>query len=158
MSLYVSISHHDDTVDIDTVEEMEVVGDEDDRLACSSPCVDLLTEYVDRIDIKTRVDLIEDDHLGLQESDLEELDTTFLATRESYEEVTIEDRWIESESWEQLLDHPTEYERRWRLGVDMLASKVRVVDRTEVLRYAYTWDLWDILQGEEESCDMAICR
>lgn len=99
MLLYVPVSHHDDTIDIDTIEEMEVVGDEDDRLTNRSPCVDLLAEYVDRIDIKTRVYLIEDDHLGLQESDLEELDTTFLTTRESDEEITIEDRWIESESW-----------------------------------------------------------
>ena len=146
MLLYVPVSHHDDTVDIDTVEEMEVVGDEDDRLTDRSPCVDLLAEYVNRIDIKTRVYLIEDDHLGLQESNLEELDTTFFATRESDEEVTIEDRWIESESWEQLLDHTAEYKRRWRLRVDMLTSKVCIVDRTEILRYAYAWDLWDILQ------------
>ena len=133
MLLYMSISHHDDPIDIDTIEEVEVVGDEDDRLASGSPCVDLLAEYVDRIDIKTRVYLIEDDHFWLQKSDLEELDTTFLTTRESDEEITIEDRWIESESWEQLLDHPAKYERRWRLRVDMLASKVRIVDRTEVL-------------------------
>ena len=99
MSLYTTISHHDDTIHINTVEEVEVMGDEYDRLASGSPCVDLLAEYVDRIDIKTRVYLIEDDHLGLQESDLEELDTTFLTTRESDEEITIEDRWIESESW-----------------------------------------------------------
>ena len=40
----------------------------------------------------------------------------------------------------------------------MLTSKVCIVDRTEILRYAYAWDLWDILQWEEESSDMAICR
>jgi hypothetical protein len=42
MLLYVSISHHDDTVDIDTIEEMEIVGDKDDRLPYRSPIVDLL--------------------------------------------------------------------------------------------------------------------
>ena len=125
------------------------MGDKDDRLACCSPCVDLLAEYIDRIDIETRVDLIEDDHSRVQESDLEELDTPLLTTRESDEEITIEDRWIESESWEHLLDHTAKYERRWRLGVDMLASKVCIVDRTEILRYAYTWDLWYILEREE---------
>ena len=66
MLLYVSVSHHDDTVDIDTVEEMEVVGDEDDRLASGSPCVDLLAEYVDRIDIESWVDLIEHDNTGIE--------------------------------------------------------------------------------------------
>lgn len=146
MLLYMSISHHDDTIDVDTVEEVEVVSDEDDRLACSSPCVDLPTQYVDSIDIETRVDLIEYDHSRIQECDLEELDTPLLTTRESDEEITIEYRWLESESGEHLLDHTAEYEWRWRLGVCVLASKVCIVDRTEVLRYAYTWDLWDILQ------------
>ena len=122
------------------------MGDEDDRLACCSPCVDLLAEYIDRIYIETRVDLIEYDHSRIQESNLEDLDTPLLTAREPDEEITIEDRWIESESWEHLLDHTAEYERRWRLGVDMLASKVSIVDRTEVLRYAYAWDLWDILE------------
>ena len=68
------------------------MGDEDDRLACCSPCVDLLAEYIDRIDIETRVDLIEDDHSRIQESNLEDLDTPLLTTRESDEEITIEDR------------------------------------------------------------------
>ena len=53
MSLYTTISHHDDTIHINTVEEVEVMGDEYDRLASGSPCVDLLAEYVDRIDIKS---------------------------------------------------------------------------------------------------------
>jgi hypothetical protein len=146
MSLYVSISHHDDTIDVDTIEEVEVVSDEDDRLACCSPCVDLLAKYVDRVDIETRVDLIEDDDRWFQECYLEELDATLLTTRESDEEITVEDRWIESETREHLLDHTTKYERRWRLGICcMLPDKVSIVDRTEILRYPYTWDLWDIL-------------
>ena len=65
MSLYTTISHHDDTIHIDTIEEMEVVGDEDNRLTSSSPRVDLLAKYVDSIDIKPGIDLIEDDDFWL---------------------------------------------------------------------------------------------
>jgi hypothetical protein len=104
-----------------------------------------LAEYVDRIDIESWVDLIEDDHSRIQECDLKEFDTPLLTARESYKEITIEYRWVESESWEHLLDHTTKYEWRWRLGVCVLASKVSIVDSTEILGYAYTWDLWDIL-------------
>ncbi len=100
MSLYATISHHDDTIYIDTIEEMEIMGDEDDRLAYSSPCVDLLAEYIDSVDIKSWVDLIEDDHFGFEESDLEEFDTSFFSSGESDEEITIEDGWVESESRE----------------------------------------------------------
>ena len=66
MSFYVSVSHHDDTVDIDTIEEMEVVGDEYDRLRHRSPIVDLLAEYVDRINIEPGIDLIEHDNTGIE--------------------------------------------------------------------------------------------
>lgn len=141
-----SISHHDDTIYRDIIQEVEVVSDDDDGLASCLPDTDLVTEYRDGIDIETRVNLIEDDDRWIQEFDLEEFDTTLLPTGESDEEISIEERWLESEWRQHLLDHTAKYEWRWRLGVDMLSSKVCIVDRPEVLRYAYPWDLWDILE------------
>jgi hypothetical protein len=67
-------------VDIDTIEEMEIVSDEDLSTSLRSPCLYLFSQYVDRIDIETRVDLIEDDNLGIEQSSLEELYTTLLAS------------------------------------------------------------------------------
>lgn len=65
---------------------------EDDSLTCCSPYVDLLAKYINRIDIKTGIYLIEYDDRWTQESYLEEFDTTFLTTRESDKKITIKNR------------------------------------------------------------------
>jgi hypothetical protein len=67
-------------IDIDTVQEVEIVCDEDLGTSLRSPCLDLFTEYIDRIDIEARVDLIEDDDFWTQESSLEELYTAFFSS------------------------------------------------------------------------------
>lgn len=84
LSIYVSILHDDDLVNIDSIKEMEVMSDENNRLTSEMPLVDLLAKYVDCVDIETRIYLIEYDNTWIEEGYLEEFDTTFFATRKSY--------------------------------------------------------------------------
>lgn len=53
MSIYESILHDDNLVNIDSIEKMEVVSDENNRLTSEMPLVDLLAKYVDGVDIES---------------------------------------------------------------------------------------------------------
>jgi hypothetical protein len=133
-------------IDIDTVQEVKIVSDEYLSTSLRSPCLDLLTQYIDRIDIKTRVDFIQDDHFWIEQGSLEELYTTLFSSRKSNKELSIEDGRFESKVWQHLLDHPSPDKWSWWFFVDIVSKKVSIIDSTEVLTYLYTWDLWDILE------------
>jgi hypothetical protein len=109
LSIYVSILHDDDLINIDSIEKMEVVSDENNRLTGEMPLVDLLAKYVDCVDIETRIYLIEYDNTWIEESYLEEFDTTFFAARKSNKEISIKKLGIKSKSRQHLLDHTTKY-------------------------------------------------
>ena len=84
LSIYKSIFHDDDIINTNVIKEVEVVSNYYNRLSCSMPCVDILAKYVDRVDIKTGVHLIQYNDRRIKECNLEHLDSSFFTTRESY--------------------------------------------------------------------------
>ena len=99
LSIYVSILHDDDLINIDSIEKMEVMSDENNRLTSEMPLVDLLAKYVDCVDIESWVNLIEYDNTWVKKRYLEEFDTTFFTTGKSNKEISIKKLGIKTKSW-----------------------------------------------------------
>ena len=146
MSIYLSRLHDDDSIYTYRIEEMEIMGYDNTYFSIGSPLFDLLREEVECTDIETRVDLIENDTLRIEEGDLEHFDASFFSTGESDEEITIEKIRFDTIFWKELLYHSTKYESCGSLCARILIHEMPSIDRPEIFDKSYPWYLRNILE------------
>jgi hypothetical protein len=155
MSINLSIPEYQHLINLYIFKKMKIVRNNNDCFAICSPCFDMISEYSYRIDIETWVDLIKYDDLWAEELNLQEFDLALLASRESDIEITVKKRFLKGKCWKYFRHESFEDKWRWWFLIRKFSFEVLIVDGTEVLRYLDTRDLWDILEGEEESTVIA---
>lgn len=105
-----------------------------------------LDDGAECVDIKSTLDLVEEDIARSEEFHLEDLRFALLPSRESHIKIPIEKRLGDGELREVREYESAEHEGRERLGS---LGEILVVDRAKILRESHSFDLGDGLQGQK---------
>ena len=94
-----TVDHDVHVVGLQLVEQPLVVGDEHDahRGAVGADLTDALGHDAQRVDVETRVGLVEDRDVGLEDRHLHDLVALLLAAAEALVEVAVDERAVHAE-------------------------------------------------------------
>src|SRR4051812_119257 len=152
-----SVHQHVDEVRLDVIQDPLVVRDQEHPQIRSRQRVHALGHDAERVDVQTRVGLVQNGDLGLQHGHLQDLRALLLAPREPVVEIPAREGFVHAEERHLLLDQRAKFLGRHRLCLAHLLAPDRQ-RLTQEVRHAHAGDRRGVLEREKDAPARALVR